>query len=231
MAKIKKLNIYNLKAPVKANDYWIGTVGDNGKTVNFSAGDVASFIAALLGLSGNISTGLISVQSITEDNLVVDVQAAVYRIYGTQYGPISGDITIDAATENFYRVDIIVGNEEGELIHIEGTEDEILAIQPATPAGTVLIGIINLFGDEAEVEIPDTNYGWHVQDNLVYLKRQGNLNPNKIQGGDPVWGVMSDNNTLIKGAPYKGTGDYGDVNSYYANPEDISGQPATNTPA
>lgn len=231
MAKINKLTIYNINPAIKANDFWIGSRGDDGKTFNFSAGEVAQFVAALLGLSGNISTGLISVQSITEENLVVDVHEAVYRINGTQYGPISGELTIEAATEEFFRIDIIVGNADGELIHIEGEEGEESSLQPATPTGTVLIGIISLFGSEVEVEIPDTNYGWRIQNNLVYLKRQGNTNPNKIQGGDPVWGVMDDNNTLIKGGPYKGTGSYGDANSYYANPEDISGQPATNTPA
>jgi len=231
MAKINKLTIYPIKSPVSTNDFVIGTRGDDGKTFNFSLGELALFIGDILGTGPNMTTGLISVQSITEDNLVVEVLDALYKIYGATYGPISGNTTIEAATEGFFRVDILVGNDTPEIIHIQGTEDDSLAIQPATPAGTVLIGIINLFGDEVEVSIPETTFGWKFYNNLAYLKRNGNLNPNKIQGGDPVWGVMDDNNTIIKGAPYLGTGSYGDASSYYANPEDISGAPATNTPA
>lgn len=230
MAKINKLNIYNINPAVKANDFWIGSRGDDGKTFNFSASSVASFVAAFLGLSGNISTGLISVQSITEEDLMVDVQDAVYRINGTQYGPISGTIMIDAATDGYYRIDIIVGDEQGELLHIEGIENEFAAVQPATPAGTVLIGVINIFGDEVEPVIPDTNYGWRVYENLVYLKRQGNTNPNKIQVGDIVVGMMADNNTFISFGAYMG-GDYFQASSYYVNPLDFTDVQPTNTPA
>lgn len=230
MSKINDLTVYAIESPVNGNDYWIGTRGSDKKTRNFSAVGVAQYVAEYLGLSGNVSTGLISVLSITVDELLVNVQQAVYRIFGTEYGPVSGFITVDAASDGFYRTDIIVGNEYGGLQLIEGIEDETTAIQPTTPNNTVLIGVISVFGAEIVPEIPEPNFGWKFYNNLAYLKRQGNTNPNKIQGGDPVWGVMSDNITLLKGAPYKGTGNYMDAANYYANPDDISGQPATNTP-
>lgn len=231
MAKISKVNIYPLQSPViQPQDYWIGTEFKSGLTKNFRAQDVASFTAIYLGLAGNVSTGLISVDSITSIENTVEFLNAVYRINGTEYGPISGEVEIEPEEEGFYRTDILIGNDVPEILLVQGDPSEVNPVQPALPQGTVLIGVLNVFGPAVEPEIPPSTTGWKVYGSLVYLKRQGNTNPSIIQVGDIVFGMMADNNTLINGGAYTGGGDYYDAANYYANPLDFSAVPPTNLP-
>lgn len=229
MTKISKLNIYPLQSVVKGSDYVIGTDGDTKATKNFSAAALAEYVSQYINAGGKDATTLISVENIEVVDNDLTVTNAVYFIAGIQYGPDSGTVTVGPAEEGFYRNDIVVVGTTGEISIIQGVPSEDNAITPILPAGLVMICEVNVFGDQIGTQVP-TLTGWKTYKNLVYLKRRGNFKPSIIQEGDPVWGVMGDGNTLIKGAPYLGTGNYLNVNSYSANPDDLSDTPATNTP-
>lgn len=64
---------------------------------------------------------------------------------------------------------------------------------------------------------------------LLVFKRNLNGNPAVLQGGDIAFGIMDDNDTFIPGGAYLG-GNPGDPNNFFANPQDFSGAPPTNTP-
>jgi len=207
----------------------IGTDGDTKATKSFSAAALAEYVAEYIDAGGKDATVLISVEKIEIEDNDLTATNVIYFIAGIQDGPVTGTVVIADATTGFYRNDILVVDKSGILFLINGIESEIAAVTPALPVGFVLVTEVNVFGSEMNIQVPTLN-GWKNYQNLTFLKRKGNFKPEIIQGGDPVWGIMSDGITLIQGAPYLGTGSYFDVANYYSNPTDISEVPATNTP-
>jgi len=67
------------------------------------------------------------------------------------------DLTISAATTDFYRIDIAVVDTNNEIYLIEGFESDTIAEQPQTPPNTLLLAVFNIFGTQIEEpNIPQT---------------------------------------------------------------------------
>jgi hypothetical protein len=54
---------------------------------------------------------------------------------------------VEEATEDNYRIDIVVANTLGELVLIQGEESEDVAVQPIVPANTLFLCSFNIFGN------------------------------------------------------------------------------------
>ena len=67
--------------------------------------------------------------------------------------------TLNAATDGFYRKDALLGTNTNSFLIFEGTEgDESVAAPTVFPAGTILLGIIDVFGDSViDFVIDDTS--------------------------------------------------------------------------
>lgn len=153
MAKISRIDIYPIQDPVGPNDRWIGTRDSDGKTMNFSSEAVGDAIGDQLGLS-NKNTGLISVDQINVTDLNVEVVNAYYKIVGEEYFAATTDLTIEPASEGFYRIDNIIGHVGGTIAVEQGEEDENNPAQLPVSPTTVLIGTIYVYGEEATAAIP-----------------------------------------------------------------------------
>jgi hypothetical protein len=57
------------------------------------------------------------------------------------------NLVVEEATEDNYRIDIVVANTLGELVLIQGEESEDVAVQPIVPANTLFLCSFNIFGD------------------------------------------------------------------------------------
>lgn len=98
-------------------------------------------------LSNDIFFPLISVGDITTVNSDITITDVVYKINGVQYTIDSQTLALQPEEEDVYRIDIIVANEDGELVIVQGIPDEFTPATPATPVNTVLVTTVNIFGD------------------------------------------------------------------------------------
>jgi hypothetical protein len=60
------------------------------------------------------------------------------------------DITVNDATDGFFRIDIVVVDTNNQIYLIQGFESDSVASQPQTPPDTLLLNIINIFGDNID---------------------------------------------------------------------------------
>lgn len=65
--------------------------------------------------------------------------------------------TINEATAGYYRNDIIVGDDTGNYIKIEGVEDEYIISEPSVPLGTIKLATIPVFGNVVGLPVNDVN--------------------------------------------------------------------------
>lgn len=152
--KISNQTAYPAKPVVKPDDYLIGTDYENNlKTKTFPVSFLADAVGLYLGVP-NVNTGLISVGSIDVVADEVTLNDVIYKINGIEFSIPTQSFTISPATDGFYRNDIIYGTDAGTLSYLEGEEDPSNPVQPVTPAGTVLVTVINVFGDEIIAVIP-----------------------------------------------------------------------------
>lgn len=157
MGRISDIARYNVKNPVALSDILIGSNRDAfGKTQNFEVGGIVNAVLDYIGDTEPEGNGLVSVDSIVESGGIITVTNAVWRIQGDEYSNALETLPIAAAIDGFYRTDIITGNASNQLLKITGTEDEDNPIQPLPDPGTVLIAVINVFGDTFQVEVPPT---------------------------------------------------------------------------
>lgn len=117
---------------------------------------------AISGGSTPVTNGLVQVDSIrATDTLEVTIYAtdstpAIWRISGVEYSFDRDSVfTITAATTGYFRKDIIVGNASGSYQLIQGVEATTTAVQPATPANTVLITVVDVTGSSVVPPAPD----------------------------------------------------------------------------
>lgn len=103
-------------------------------------------------------TGLVSIGNIIQNETNVTLQNVIWKIDGVQYEVEGQLFSINPASEDNYRTDIIVGNSSGVMTLIQGTESTTNPVTPAIPENTVLITVINVFGDSIvippDIEIP-----------------------------------------------------------------------------
>ena len=99
--------------------------------------------------SESFEDGFITLSNISlNDNDITIELGLEWRINGIVYELSSNwTDTIPFATEGYTRKDIIVATNTGALLRIEGDEDEENAVQPATPVGTLLLTVIDVYGD------------------------------------------------------------------------------------
>lgn len=104
-------------------------------------------------LKVNDDSGLVDAFITVSEITVVDNNVTVglgleWRIDGIEHELLSDwEDTIPYTTEGFTRKDIIVATNTGTLLRIQGDEDEENAFQPATPVGTLLLTVIDVYGD------------------------------------------------------------------------------------
>lgn len=154
MAKIRKTDVYNIKNSPIGDDYVIGTDSqDNNKTKNFKLGAIVDLALLQAGISTESST-LVSVGNIAVNEGQVTVTGAIWRIQNEEYTIEEQVLEVIPAEEGLYRTDIIYGSNDGQLHILEGQPSTETAAQPATPLGSILVGVINLFGPDAEPVVP-----------------------------------------------------------------------------
>lgn len=102
---------------------------------------------AVLGLINPQISGLISIGSIVENGNEITLNEVVWKFENQQFEVDSQVFNIPPATEDYFRTDIIVGNNLGELVLIQGEESTDNAVAPSIPENAVLIASINVFGD------------------------------------------------------------------------------------
>lgn len=102
---------------------------------------------------------LVQIGNIEQSGLTVTLEDVIWIINGTTYSDASQLFNIQEATDGNYRIDIVVGNNSGQLVLIQGTESETNPVEPAIPLDTILVTRINVFGDTISVtpdpEIPN----------------------------------------------------------------------------
>jgi hypothetical protein len=115
-----------------------------------------------LGVTSTVTNGLVHVDSIrATGTLEVTIFAttltpAVWRISSVNYSFNRDSVfAITAATDGYFRKDIIVGNASGSYQLIQGVEATTTAVQPATPTGTVLITVVDISGASVSPPAPD----------------------------------------------------------------------------
>ncbi|MFH6966487.1 hypothetical protein [Flavobacterium sp. FlaQc-28] len=89
---------------------------------------------------GNIETSILNVH--------VDADAFEWRIAQVEFldNPVY-DIVLDAATDGYYRKDVLLGNNTGGYNIFKGDEDPTSATEPNLfPNGTIKLGVIDVYG-------------------------------------------------------------------------------------
>lgn len=67
------------------------------------------------------------------------------------------DITVNDATDGFFRIDIVVVDTNNQIYLIEGFESDSVATQPEKPDDTLLLDTFNIFGDVIDNPLPYPN--------------------------------------------------------------------------
>ncbi|OXB01755.1 hypothetical protein B0A75_04755 [Flavobacterium oncorhynchi] len=89
---------------------------------------------------GNIETSVLNVH--------VDADAFEWRIAQIEFldNPVY-DVVLDAATDGYYRKDVLLGNNTGGYNIFKGNEDPTSATEPNLfPNGTIKLGVIDVYG-------------------------------------------------------------------------------------
>lgn len=103
-------------------------------------------------------------------------------IYNT---PQAYSVAINNATPGYYRNDIIVGDDSGSYRKIEGNSSLTEAVDPPTPAGTIKLGSISIFGATIGTPItPSEGYQTKTEKSPIYIQGGGggNINVNDDRG-------------------------------------------------
>lgn len=153
MTRIRNKVRYNLQAPIKPSDYWIGSDGVTGITKNFSGEGVIDLVSNYLGFDNEI-TGLISVGGITTGSNQVTLTNVRWRVDGEEFLIATHVQGINGAAPGFYRTDIIIGNADGALGVRSGISSQTNPTQPALGIDEVLVTVVNVYGSQITPEVP-----------------------------------------------------------------------------
>jgi hypothetical protein len=141
MAKIHKTSVYALKDVPTLDDYVIGTDSPNSKkTKNFPIGSIVALAA------GNDNDKIISIGDITIVGNVLTIPVDLqWRIAGVIYTKTTiSEFTIPYTTAGFNRKDIIVANNLGGVLILEGTESNTISISENIPSNALLVTEVNV---------------------------------------------------------------------------------------
>jgi len=191
MAKIRRKDIYPEQVPVDPEDYVIGTQNKDGKTKNFTVSGIAVAISDILGLD-SINDGLISLEDILQDGLNFTVINAVWKLVGVEYSVAEATTQTEPASEGYYRIDYIVGDADSNVFLLIGNEDQENAVGPIVPNNVVVLGIINVFGGEANLTpAPITDY----------LRKSGEAQSINFLAGGTNFGYTWGNKNMVRFNP------------------------------
>ena len=115
----------------------------------------------LLALKADKTNGLISTGGISLVGTTVTITAPIiWFINGVTYTKATNSVfTINSATAEFYRKDLIYATTSSTLIKLEGAENASAAIEPTLPAGTIKVSVVDVFGSDITQPEPDlSNY-------------------------------------------------------------------------
>lgn len=99
----------------------------------------------------NNPDAVLKIGNIEADELNVHVDADAFEWRIDQVDFIDNpeyDVVLDAATDAYYRTDVLLGNNTGGYNIFKGDEDPVSASEPNLfPVGTIKLGLIHVFGD------------------------------------------------------------------------------------
>lgn len=102
---------------------------------------------------GDGDTRLISIDSVSQNGNQFTYTNIRGEIQGNEFLDVSHIENINPATDNFYRIDILVRDITG-IYRIQGEESEENPLQPTLPPDTVLISVFNIFGEIITSTVP-----------------------------------------------------------------------------
>lgn len=113
-----------------------------------------------------IDDGIVSLSRINRSgNTFTFTVGFVWKINGINYqNAISVPITIELASDGFYRTDIVVLDTDNNIYLIQGLESDTISIQPPTPPNTIFLCYFTIYGDTVSNPSEPTLQG---QDNFV----------------------------------------------------------------
>jgi len=146
MGRIRNKILYNLQAPIKLSDYWIGTDGVSFDTKNFTASGVVELVLTNLGMP-TANNRLLFVGEITQGDGAVTFSQIDWVNNGNTFSVENAIQVIEPADEGYYRIDIEIAKSDGTVGLIQGQQSEVNPVAPPTPDGSIFVTSINVFGD------------------------------------------------------------------------------------
>lgn len=138
---------------MKLEEIYRGTeAGDHTGTPARKAGDIINANFKILE-EEVFQDRVIKSGSIALSGLTISVLANAYawRINKKDFlVPPAFSAVLAAASNDYFRYDLLVGNDQGAYEVVQGVENETTATMPATPVGKLLLGVISIKGAETE---------------------------------------------------------------------------------
>lgn len=96
-------------------------------------------------------TKWISTENLDINDNVLTYTNVIWKVNGIIYNLASKVVNIASADPGFYRTDLVVGNNLGQLNLIPGVQDQFNPVTPSVPLNSAVISVINVFGDSIQI--------------------------------------------------------------------------------
>ena len=123
-------------------------------------------LSEVLNALNSINDGIVSLGRILRrGNTFIFNIGFIWKINGINYqNELNIPITIQLASNGFYRTDIVVLDNDNNIYLIQGLESDTISIQPPTPPNTIFLCYFTIYGDTVYNPSEPTLQG---QDNFV----------------------------------------------------------------